>query len=44
MAVLWYLGIVPGPLALAFSIQDFAGFLWTLRAWRAEQASLALAH
>ena len=33
MAVLWYLGIVPGPLALAFSIQDFGGFLWTLRAW-----------
>jgi len=44
MAVLWYLDIVPGPLALAFSIQDFAGFLWTLRAWRAEQAPLALAH
>jgi hypothetical protein len=41
--VLWYLGIVPGSLALAFSIQDFAGFLWTLRAWRAEQANLALA-
>jgi hypothetical protein len=40
---LWYLGIVPGSLALAFSIQDFAGFLWTLRAWRAEQANLALA-
>jgi hypothetical protein len=44
MAVLWYLNIVPGPLALAFSIQDFGGFLWTLRAWRAEQAPLALAH
>ena len=44
MAVLWYLDIVPGPLALAFSIQDFGGFLWTLRAWRAEQAPLALAH
>jgi hypothetical protein len=36
MAVLWYLGIVPGPLALAFAIQDFASFLWTLSAWRAE--------
>lgn len=35
MAVLWYLDIIPGPLALAFSIQDFAGFLWTLSAWRA---------
>jgi hypothetical protein len=38
MAVLWYLDIVPGPLALAFSIQDFASFLWTLRAWRREQS------
>ena len=37
MAILWYLEIVPGPLALIFSIQDFAGFLWTLMAWRAEQ-------
>ncbi len=36
MAVLWYLDIIPGPLALAFSVQDFTGFLWTLSAWRAE--------
>jgi hypothetical protein len=36
MALLWYLGIVPGPLALAFAIQDFASFLWTLSAWRAD--------
>jgi hypothetical protein len=36
MAVLWYLDILPGPLALAFSISDFGGFLWTLSAWRAE--------
>lgn len=36
MAVLWYFGIVPGPLALAFAIQDFASFLWTLHAWRSE--------
>ena len=36
MAVLWYLGIVPGPLALAFSLQDTAGFVWTLHAWRRE--------
>jgi hypothetical protein len=36
MAVLWYFGIVPGPLALAFSIQDFASFLWTLFTWRNE--------
>lgn len=34
MAVLWYLDIVPGPLALAFSLQDTAGFVWTLHAWR----------
>ncbi len=36
MAVLWYLGIVPGPLALLFAISDGASFLWTLSAWRAE--------
>ena len=36
MAVLWYLNILPGPLALAFSVQDFGSFLWTLGAWRAE--------
>lgn len=36
MAVLWYLGIVPGPLALAFAIQDFGSFLWTLLTWRSE--------
>jgi hypothetical protein len=34
MAVLWWLGFIPGTLALAFSIQDFASFLWTLSAWR----------
>ena len=38
MLILWYLGIVPASLALVFSIQDFAGFLWTLSAWRAERA------
>ena len=36
MAVLWYLQIIPGPLALIFSLQDFGSFLWTLTAWRAE--------
>ena len=36
MAVLWYKGILPGPLALAFSISDFGSFLWTFAAWRAE--------
>jgi hypothetical protein len=37
MAILWYLDIIPGPLALIFSIQDFGSLLWTLFAWRAEQ-------
>jgi hypothetical protein len=36
MAVLWYKGIVPGALALAFSATDFGGFLWTFFSWRAE--------
>ena len=36
MGILWYLDIIPGPLALIFSIQDFGSFLWTLNAWRAE--------
>jgi hypothetical protein len=36
MAILWYSDILPGPLALAFSISDFGGFLWTLSAWRAD--------
>lgn len=39
MAALWYTGILPGPLALVFSIQDFGSFLWTLGAWRAERQS-----
>jgi mono/diheme cytochrome c family protein len=37
MAVLWYKDILPGPLALAFAISDFSGFLWTLFAWRADE-------
>lgn len=36
MAVLWYLNIVPGTLALAFSVLDGSSFLWTLLAWRAD--------
>jgi hypothetical protein len=36
MAILWYLGLIPGPLALAFALQDFGTFLWTLVTWRAE--------
>ena len=34
MAVLWYKEILPGPLAIAFSVSDFGGFVWTLSAWR----------
>ena len=36
MALLWYRHILPGPLAVAFSISDFGGFLWTFSAWRAD--------
>jgi hypothetical protein len=38
MAILWYLGIIPGPLALIFTIQDFGSFLWTLSAWQSEHS------
>jgi hypothetical protein len=37
MALLWRLEILPGALALIFSIQDFGSFLWTLSNWRAER-------
>ena len=37
MAILWYFAILPAPLALLFSIQDFGGCLWTLLAWRSER-------
>ena len=36
MAILWHLEIIPGPLALIFSIQDFGSFLWTFVSWRSE--------
>lgn len=39
MFVLWFLGILPWPLALAFSVQDFVSFVWTLSAWGAEHRS-----
>ena len=38
MALLWHLEILPGALALIFSIQDFGSFLWTLFNWRAERS------
>src|ERR1700728_4423319 len=41
MVVLWYKYILPGPLALAFSISDFSGFLWTLSAWRKDERRAA---
>lgn len=34
MAVLWSREILPGPVAIAFSISDFGSFLWTAFAWR----------
>jgi hypothetical protein len=37
MAVLWYLDIIPGPLALFFAVSDSASFLWTLLTWRAQE-------
>ena len=36
MWALWWQGIIPGPLALVFAIQDGGSFLWTLFTWRAE--------
>ena len=36
MATLWYFNLIAWQLALAFSIQDFGSFLWTLFTWRAE--------
>ena len=38
MLVLWRFQIIPGPLALAFSLQDGLSFWWTLATWRAERA------
>ena len=40
MATLWHLGLIAWPLALAFSIQDFGSFLWTLVTWRKERHSI----
>ena len=36
MVALWSRGILPGTLALAFSVSDFGGFVWTALAWRAD--------
>jgi len=37
MAVLWWLDIIPGPLALLFAVSDLSSFLWTLLTWRAQE-------
>src|SRR3954468_14037536 len=39
MLALWWQGIIPGPLAVAFAIQDGVSFLWTLVAWRSERSA-----
>jgi hypothetical protein len=39
MAALWYLKLIPWQLALAFAVQDFGSFLWTLFTWRREQSA-----
>lgn len=36
MLGLWYFEVLPPLLALAFSVQDGAGFVWTWLRWRAE--------
>jgi hypothetical protein len=36
VAILWYMNSIPGALALAFAVEDFGSFLWTLSAWRGE--------
>ncbi len=36
MAVLWWRHILPGSMAVAFSVSDFGGFLWTLFASHAD--------
>jgi hypothetical protein len=37
MAVLWWNDLIPAILAIAFSVQDFGSFLWTVWAWRTER-------
>ncbi|SEF07364.1 hypothetical protein SAMN05519104_8346 [Rhizobiales bacterium GAS188] len=40
MAVLWWNGLIPAILAIAFSVQDFGSFLWTARAWHTERKNM----
>ena len=37
VGTLWYFGMLPGPLALLFAIEDSSSWVWTLLIWRAEQ-------
>ncbi len=37
VGTLWYLGMLPGALALLFAIEDSTSWLWTLLTWRAER-------
>jgi hypothetical protein len=41
MAILWYLDMIPGPLALLFAVSDSLSFLWTLLTWRAQERAAA---
>ena len=43
MALLWWLGIIPGPLAILFALSDGLSSLWTFSAWRRENAAVASA-
>ena len=43
MALLWWFGIIPGPLAFLFAISDGLSSLWTFSAWRRENAADASA-
>lgn len=38
MGALAYLRLIPWQLALAFAVQDFGGFLWTVFTWRNEKS------
>ena len=37
VGLLWYIGALPGVLALLFAIEDSASWLWTLLTWQAER-------
>lgn len=39
MAVLWWLGIIPGTLAILFALSDGLSSFWTFNAWRRENAT-----